>query len=162
YGNSGNNLLDGSFGGDIMAGGLGNDTYYVNTATDEVVEYIDGGTDKVVSQVSYTLGENLENVELASWGTAAINAWGNDVSNVVTGGRGSNQLFGLGGDDTITGGEGNDTITGGNGADSMAGGTGSDVYYIDATDTITEDAASGTDTVFASHTYTLLTNFERL
>ncbi|WP_169313710.1 calcium-binding protein, partial [Asticcacaulis biprosthecium] len=141
FGNAGNNALDGSFGGDIMDGGLGNDTYYVNVGTDEVIEYAAGGTDTVVSQVSYTLGDNLENISLASWGTAATNAWGNAVANVVTGGRGSNQLYGLDGADTIVGGEGNDTIDGGNGADSMSGGLGSDVYYVnDASDVVFEDA----------------------
>ncbi|ESQ87280.1 hypothetical protein ABAC460_19855 [Asticcacaulis sp. AC460] len=162
YGTAGDNVLDGSYGGDIMAGGGGNDTYYVNVATDNVIEELGAGTDKVISQISYSLADGLENLELASWGTAATNAWGNAVANTVTGGRGSNQLYGLGGNDNITGGEGNDTLDGGTGVDTLSGGVGSDVYYIDPSDTIVEDAGAGTDTVFTSHTYTLLTNFERL
>ncbi|ESQ86612.1 hypothetical protein ABAC460_23150, partial [Asticcacaulis sp. AC460] len=121
--------------------------------------------DTVISQVSYTLADNLENVELASWGTAATNAWGNAVANHVTGGRGSNQLYGMDGNDTISGGEGNDTLDGGAGADSMAGGQGSDVYYVnDANDVVFEDSISGagTDTVISTVSRTLAANVEKL
>ncbi|ESQ90300.1 hypothetical protein ABAC460_09095, partial [Asticcacaulis sp. AC460] len=121
--------------------------------------------DTVISQVSYTLADNLENVELASWGTAATNAWGNSVANHVTGGRGSNQLYGMDGNDTISGGEGNDTLDGGAGADSMAGGLGSDVYYVnDANDVVFEESGTGTgtDTTISTVSRTLANNVEKL
>ena len=48
-------MLDGGAGADTMAGGAGNDTYYVDNAGDTVIEASDAGTDLVSSSVSYTL-----------------------------------------------------------------------------------------------------------
>ena len=66
-----------------MAGGMGYDTYVVDNAGDVVTEGASAGTDLVQSTISYVLGANLENLTLT--GTAAINATGNTLNNVLTG-----------------------------------------------------------------------------
>jgi Ca2+-binding RTX toxin-like protein len=69
-----NNVLDGGFyGADTMIGGLGNDTYNVDHAGCVVKENAGEGVDTVYSTVSYTLGDNVENLTL-----------GNDAFDVVT------------------------------------------------------------------------------
>ena len=45
-----------------MAGGTGNDTYIVDSASDVVIEAAGAGTDRVNAYVSYTLGANVENL----------------------------------------------------------------------------------------------------
>ena len=114
-GNSGNNILNGATGIDTLIGGLGNDTYQVDTTTDTITENANQGTDTVQSSVTYTLGNNLENLTLT--GTANINGTGNTLNNIITGNSGKNTLTGSAGNDTLIGGTGNDTLTGGAGGD---------------------------------------------
>ncbi|MDP3480644.1 MAG: calcium-binding protein [Desulfoprunum sp.] len=149
-GNSGNNILTGGSGDDFLNGGTGDDTYVVKNM-DHVTENTGEGTDTVESSNNFVLGANLENLTLT--GTAALNGTGNDLANVLTGNSGVN---------TLTGGAGNDTLNGGAGADHLIGGIGNDIYVIDSTDVITENAGEGSDTVQSSITYTLSANFENL
>ena len=108
-GNSGANTLNGGAGADTMIGGDGNDTYSVNATQDVTSETsLTGGTDTVLSAVSRTLGNNLENLTLV--GSSAISATGNSLDNILTGNSGANVLEGGGGADTIVGGIGNDVI----------------------------------------------------
>ncbi|HWR53978.1 MAG TPA: M10 family metallopeptidase C-terminal domain-containing protein [Bryobacteraceae bacterium] len=178
-GNSGDNSLDGLAGNDTMAGGLGNDTYFVNSSGDEVTENLDAGTDTVKSSITWTLGNNLENLTLT--GSAAINGTGNALDNTITGNSAVNILSGLDGNDTLTGqgaadqllggsgidvlsgNGGADTLDGGTGGDTMSGGAGNDLYIVDdAGDILLENLAEGTDTVQASVSYTLSDNVENL
>jgi Ca2+-binding RTX toxin-like protein len=134
-GNSGNNSLDGGSGGhDTLIGGLGDDTYIVNSGGVTIIEHAGEGMDTVKSSITYTLGDNLENLTLT--GGAGINGTGNELDNVITGNGAVNTLSGLGGNDTLNGGaandqllggDGNDTLYGSGGADSLDGGTGDDV-----------------------------------
>jgi Ca2+-binding RTX toxin-like protein len=146
-GNSGNNTLDGGAGTDTLVGGLGDDTYIVDSTTDVITEAAAAGTDTVNSSVTYTIAAlaNLENITLT--GTGATNATGNAANNVLTGNSGNN------------------TLDGGAGIDNLVGGLGNDTYIVDSTtDVITEAAASGTDTVNSSVTYTIaaLANLENI
>jgi Ca2+-binding RTX toxin-like protein len=151
-GNSGANRLDGGSGADTMTGASGNDTYVVDNVGDVVVELASGGTDKVESSITYTLGTDVENLTLT--GTSAISGTGNSLANVLTGNTAPN---------TLTGGAGNDTLNGGAGADTLVGGLGNDIYVVDiATDATTELAGEGTDTVQSSIGWTLAANVENL
>lgn len=153
-----------------MAGDVGNDAYVVDDAGDAVIEGAGGGIDFVDSWVSYTLFNNVENLDLQ--GDAAIDGTGNALdnfiggngaNNVLTGGAGNDVFDGEGGADTIYGGADNDTINGGAGADSMIGGTGDDLYYLsDSGNAIVENAAEGTDTVLTLIAHTLGANVENL
>ncbi|MDP1651355.1 MAG: calcium-binding protein [Rhodocyclaceae bacterium] len=141
-GNALDNILIGNSAANTLKGGLGNDTYYVG-AGDTVTESASQGTDTVNSEVTFTLGSNVENLTLT--GTAAINGTGNTLNNV---------LIGNGANNTLNGGTGNDT---------MVGGAGNDTYVVNATgDIVTENANEGTDLVQTSVTYTLSANVENL
>ncbi|HYD17534.1 MAG TPA: calcium-binding protein [Patescibacteria group bacterium] len=143
-GNDGNNTLNGLKGADTMIGGLGDDTYVVDSLTDLISEASGAGTETVISTVTYTLGQNLENLTLT--GTSGISGTGNDGDNMLTGNSGAN------------------TLDGGAGADQLVGGAGKDTYVIDnAGDTITENGASTEiDTVISYLDYTLGLSLECL
>ena len=123
-GGRGNDLLNGGLGADVMLGGLGDDTYVVNQVGDLVFEDENEGVDTVRSSISYTLGDNLNNLTLT--GAANRTGVGNDLGNEINGNAGNNILFGLGGNDLINGGAGRDTIIGGTGNDVLNGGLGND------------------------------------
>ncbi len=157
----GNDTLDGGTGADTLVGGLGNDTYLINFELDSVVENADGGTDVVLSALSYALGQNIENLVLS--GTDDLFGIGNTQNNVITGNDGSNLLDGDLGDDTLFGGIGNDTLDGFVGADSMVGGVGDDQYIVDSiADNTIEGAGGGMDSVTTLVSYTLASNVENL
>ncbi|QNT69179.1 beta strand repeat-containing protein [Defluviicoccus vanus] len=143
----GNDTLNGGAGIDTLVGGAGNDTYVVDTTTDTITEVAGGGIDTVQSSVTFSLAGIAEVENLTLTGTAAINATGNALANSLTGNAASNLLSGLGG---------NDTLNGGAGIDTLVGGAGGDVYVVDSTsDTITEAAGGGIDTVQSSVTFSL-------
>jgi len=127
-GGGGNDTLDGGTGNDTMNGGTGNDIYVINAVGDVATENVNEGTDTVQSNITYTLGANLENLTLT--GTVAINGTGNSLSNILAGNSGNN---------TLTGGAGNDTLSGAQGNDILNGGRGNDTYLVnrgDGQDTI--------------------------
>jgi Ca2+-binding RTX toxin-like protein len=150
-GNAGNNTLDGGGGNDTLNGGAGNDTYLVDSTLDVLVEAAAGGSDTVISSITYSLGAELENLTLVG---AALNGTGSAVANVITGNAAGNLLAGLGG---------NDTLDGGAGVDSLVGGLGNDSYIVDAAaDVLVEAADEGIDTVFSPLNWILGANFENL
>ncbi len=122
-GNALDNSLVGNSGANALTGGAGNDTYVVSTG-DSVVETANNGTDTVLSDVSWTLGSNVENLTLT--GSANINGTGSSAKNVLIGNSGNNTLDGGSGDDTAEGGAGNDILFGGSGNDGLNGGEGVD------------------------------------
>ena len=132
-GNSGNNLLDGGLGNDAMSGGAGNDTYVVNASGDVVTENAGEGIDSVQSSVSFSLGNNVENLSLT--GAAAIDGSGNALNNILIGNSGNNTLTSGGGVDDLQGGGGNDTLVAADVSNLVQanGGTGADVLRLTAT-----------------------------
>lgn len=135
-GNSGNNRLDGKAGFDTMIGKGGNDIYIVDSHLDKVIEKANEGSDTVISSVSYTLSENIENLELS--GNNHISGTGNDNNNVLKGNSANNRLIGY---------DGNDHLTGMKGADFLMGGKGNDTYYFskgDGVDTIYDEQGNDT------------------
>jgi Ca2+-binding RTX toxin-like protein len=99
---------------------------WIEQSTDHVVD--SGGIDTVLSNYSYVLGADIENLELK--GTADIDGTGNALDNVLAGNSGNNILMGGEGNDTLLGGDGNDRLNGGNGDDVLEGGDGNDTYIV--------------------------------
>jgi len=145
-GNGAANVLDGKGGIDVMEGGAGNDLYFVDRASDRVVEAFGEGRDTVVTTVSYQLAaeQEIEILRTAdAAGKTALKLTGNAFANKLTGNAGDNVL------------------DGGAGIDTMEGGAGNDTYRVDqARDLVVEAVKGGTDTVLSSVSYTLRTGQE--
>jgi Ca2+-binding RTX toxin-like protein len=122
-------------------GGLGNDTYIVDNYSDVITESGGQGTDVVRTSTSYVLtyGAEIELLETSDPnGTAALTLVGNSSGNNIIGNNGDNIISGEGGADQATGRAGNDT------------------YYVDhANDRVIESGGQGSDTVYASVSWTL-------
>ena len=63
-----------------MAGGLGNDTYFVDNAADVVTETAGEGTDTILASVSYTLAAGTEVETLRANATTGLTLTGNAFS----------------------------------------------------------------------------------
>jgi Ca2+-binding RTX toxin-like protein len=134
YGGSGADTLWGSWGADSAAdnmyGGAANDIYVVQESQDAVIETdtsLVGGLDLVYSGINYTLGANVEYLQI--YGNATTGT-GNELANLVAASySGQNcTLYGLGGADQLVGGGGNDRLDGGAQADTLIGSTGNDIF----------------------------------
>ena len=149
-GTSGDDLIDGLSGIDSMSGGAGNDTYIVENLFDTVIELLDEGIDTVNSSVNFTLGANIENLNVSG------NVFG--VGSFGIGNNLNNTIFGAGGFNYLTGGDGNDTLHGGDGNDRLYGDSGDNIYGVGnftGDDTLYGDAGddylnggSGTDVLY--------------
>jgi len=131
-GDAGNDTLVGGIDSvAVMSGGDGDDTYYVfdaqfNDVSESSSGQSSGGVDTVVALYDFTLGDNLENLTLASTlhiidgrdftGAARVGG-GNSLNNIITGNDLGDKLYGYGGDDTLIGGVGKDLLDGGDGTD---------------------------------------------
>lgn len=143
-GNSGKNVLNGMGGADTMRGLGGDDTYYVDDLGDKIVDT--GGTDRVLTSVSYSLGASVQ-IEMFTTtsvaGTSAIKLTGNDFAQSIYGNAGANVINGKGG------------------ADLMRGLGGNDIYYVDHSgDKVVEAVKGGTDRVLTSVSHTLAAGSE--
>ncbi|MDO9179983.1 MAG: calcium-binding protein, partial [Agitococcus sp.] len=158
---SNQNIVIGTTDKDILQGSAGNDLYIVNHARDFVLESTDVSIDTVEASVSYSLGDNLENLTLT--GSANLSGIGNSSNNTISGNDGNNRLLAGAGADAVYGGLGGDTINGGSGADAMFGGLGNDTFTVENSgDVVVEYVNEGFDTVNSFISYTLTANVERL
>ena len=136
-----------------MLGGLGDDVYTVDNASDVVTELAGEGIDLVNSSVTLTLAANVEALALS--GSSALNGTGNALDNLLRGNTGANTLNGGTGNDILEGGAGNDVLTdtagtalfnGGAGTDSITGGAAAELYLGGlGNDTVT--TAGGNDVI---------------
>ena len=124
----GDDFLDGGAGADALYGQSGNDTYIVDNAGDVIGEGEGGGTDVLITSVSYVLGQ-ASAVETLRFAVdrvrTSLDLTGSSYGQTLYGNGGASRLFGSGGDDTYivdgsddlvfeAGAEGNDTVvTGG-------------------------------------------------
>jgi serralysin len=110
-GGAGDDTLKGDAGSDSLIGGIGNDTYYISDngkgKTDTITEKAKQGIDTVISSLNYVLGNEVENLTLAS-SAGNLSGTGNKLDNLIIGNNGANNLDGKAGNDTLTGGSGND------------------------------------------------------
>jgi Ca2+-binding RTX toxin-like protein len=102
----------------------GDDSYVLSTASDQVTEVLNQGTDTISSGFSYVLPDNVENLTLTG-----------------TGNRGNNVLDGGAGADTLIGGAGDDTYVVDNTGDVMMeiADQGTDTVRASVSKTLTED-----------------------
>lgn len=108
-GGRGADTLDGGKGADEMVGGEGDDTYFVDDEGDRVVERAGGGSDVIVSRVSYSLaGSNVEALSLA--GGDQLDAVGSASDDTIIGNRAANVIDGGLGNDVLEGGVGDDVF----------------------------------------------------
>ncbi len=142
-GSAGNDTLAANTITDNLAGGEGDDRYSVLAASNSITEHANAGTDTVLAPLSWTLGANLENLELL--GNKKFSATGNNLDNTLTGNAAANIL------------------DGGTGADTLIGGAGNDVYVVENTgDTIQETGTDAGDSVRSWLDWTLGDNLESL
>jgi Ca2+-binding RTX toxin-like protein len=126
-GNAGANILNGGAGADTLIGLAGNDFYIVDNGLDVITEALGGGTaDHVRTTVSFALAfdDDIEFLETVTPAAAtALNLFGNELAQVITGNAGVNVINARGGNDVIVSGYGNDIV---------AGGLGNDVFRFNA------------------------------
>lgn len=119
YGTNNADIIDGKTGIDFMFGKAGDDIYIVDNPFDLTIELAGQGKDTVESSAtSYTLGNNLENLNLIGNG---ISGKGNALNNYIYGNKLNNFLDGSAGDDYLSGEGGNDNLIGGAGKDDLEG-----------------------------------------
>ncbi|NSZ46450.1 calcium-binding protein [Agrobacterium vitis] len=92
-----------------FAGGLGNDTYEIATATITVTEAQNAGNDTVLASVNYTLSDYVETLKYT--GTGDFTGTGSAQANTIIGGSGNDTLIGKAGADALIGGSGSDTAS---------------------------------------------------
>ncbi|MDD1462208.1 phytase, partial [Dolichospermum sp. ST_sed2] len=149
FGNAGNDTITSTIANagqnDLFEGGIGTDTLVISGGTALTALTLNiANTSNQLSGISGLLVQNFESFNFANF-------------------LGNLNSTGSAGNDTITGGAGNDTLDGGAGTNTLRGGVGDDTYIISTlTNTITEAANAGVDTVRSSITYTLATNVENL
>ncbi|MFJ7798854.1 beta strand repeat-containing protein, partial [Pseudomonas sp. NPDC096950] len=105
-----NDTLTAQTSGHTLNGGAGDDVYYVNGTSVNVVEAVGGGNDEVRTiLLNYTLAANVE--RLTYVGTSSFTGYGNALDNVITGGANNDYLMGGAGADQFIGGAGIDTAS---------------------------------------------------
>ena len=147
-GNALANSLTGGAGNDTLNGMAGNDTYNFDTdtalGTDTITEAVGGGADTL----NFSGSTNAITVDMGLIGNQTVNS--NLTLNLTA--AQVDYITGGSNNDNLTGNALNNIFTGGAGNDTLIGVAGNDSYNFDTdsalgTDTITEAAGGGTDTL---------------
>ncbi|MFJ3908916.1 FG-GAP-like repeat-containing protein [Streptomyces vinaceus] len=109
---TGNGVVNGTSGADVIVTGNGNDSVSGNGGNDTICTF--GGNDAVAA------GSGNDYID------------GGDGNDAVSGGDGTDLVQGGSGNDALSGGNGNDTVVGGADSDTLSGGSGADVCAGDA------------------------------
>jgi Ca2+-binding RTX toxin-like protein len=142
YGNAQGNILDARGGTGHLFGGVGNDSYFLDSAGDGLAESVGEGFDAVYAYFDFTLPANVEVLNLRD---TAIRGTGNS------------------GEFWIYGNAQNNILDARSGTGHLFGGVGDDSYFIDsAGDGLAESVGEGFDTVYAYFDFTLPANVEVL
>jgi Ca2+-binding RTX toxin-like protein len=100
WGDAGDNTLSGGAGADTMDGRSGNDLFYVDKSLDRVFELAQGGSETIITSVSYALPDNVEQIVIAD-GVTGIAITGSSGADVIIGNGRANTFNGGAGDDII-------------------------------------------------------------
>lgn len=141
-GGGGDDRLHGDGGADVMRGGTGDDRYFVNNPSDQIIELPGEGTDTVFVFGGYfrlAPGMEVETIDSAEDSRfVSLTFIGNEFANRMLGNDGVDYFYGEGG------------------ADILVGYSGSDYYYVSSAETqVVEYDAFGTDKLFTSVDYVL-------
>lgn len=102
-GNAFANVLRSNQAADTLAGGAGNDRYFVNSAADVVIEAEAQGKDFVTTTANYQLAAGSEIEILIGTGTNGLSLGGNEYDNEIYGTFGADRLSGGAGKDLLVG-----------------------------------------------------------
>ncbi|WP_428673516.1 lectin-like protein [Reyranella sp.] len=105
----------------VAAGYAGNESVSVT------VENLTFSAPMSVAGIVLYAADGILTINLAD--ASAIQVYGNDLNNIISGNSGANFIDGGAGDDTLDGGDGNDTLDGNQGVNTLNGGNGNDVLY---------------------------------
>ena len=115
---------------DTLAGGEGNDSYYIYGSNDLVIEGVGDGSDVIFAHANYSLAPGALVETLYASGSAGRSLTGNAQANVFQ----SNALH----------------------ADTLTGGAGNDIYHLrHIGDRVVEAPGGGTDVIYAYVNHTL-------
>ena len=146
-------VLSGGAGDDLLIGGAGDDRITGGDGFD-TVSYADAGARVIVDLGAAGPGQASGGAGHDTFSDKIEAIIGSAFNDILSGNTAANHL---------DGGDGNDRLYGGAGGDTMVGGNGNDVYYVDAgTDTVDEAGTSGNDLVYATTSFALGANVERL
>jgi len=183
-GNGLDNVITGNSGNNVLSGGAGTDTINAGGGDDEIdggagADIIDAGDGEdlvrtsVIDSVgdSYNGGSNPDSISVDR-----LSVSGSDGDNLAFSSNSALQnieliqiegtqnisvdLTGQTEDLTVEGNSGNNTFTSGSGSNIFTGFGGNDTYYVNPTDTVSENDGEGTDSVISSGGYTLAAGSE--
>jgi predicted extracellular nuclease len=125
-GGNGNDVICGFAGDDTLNGGNGNDTLLGSYGND----VLDGGN----GNDTLTGGDGIDTLrgqngnDVLDGGSENDTLTGHNGDDTLTGAGGNDSLTGGNGNDALDGGDDNDTLVGNNGTDTLTGGTGADSF----------------------------------
>ncbi len=146
------NTLTGNAGLNTLAGGLGNDYYYVQNTGDVISEVTGEGIDRAFTTVNFNMETNADQVEILTLlGSLSISGIGNALDNTINGNTGVNVIYGRGGQDTIHGNAGNDVLYGDGDTDTIYGDAGNDTIFGGDGDDFTIEGNAGNDILYGGN-----------